>query len=472
MNIAMITPEAVPFAKTGSLGEVTTNLCLELEKLGHSVIMVLPYYKVIKNTNIPTTRLSPIITLNIGNKVFEAKVHYAKIGKWILVYLLENGEFFDRDGLYGTYTTDYADNGYRFGFFCKAVLELLVEIGFKPDILHVNDWQTAMVPFFLKTIEKENPFFKDTRTVLTIHNICYQGLFNPSLIPELGLPWDVYNPFTGIEFYGNINFLKAGIISTDIINTLSKRYAQEIQTQEFGCGLSGVLQRRSQDIVGILHGVDYTNWDPNSDKFIAQNYSIEDLRGKDICRKDLLNEFGLTAKKGAPIIGIISRLHDDKGIDLIVNSIHEMVKMNIRLIILGIGDEKYHKLLTELMDIYPESLAVKIAISTELAHKIVAGSDIFLMPSRIEPFAKYHLYALRYGTVPIVRSTGSLDDAIYGSNGFKFQEYSSNALLNAVKQAIETYKDKNLWQGLIKKIMKQDFSWTRCAREFVKMYKM
>lgn len=444
LNIAFITSEAVPYAKTGGLADVSGALPFELAGLGHNVILILPYYQMIKKKNIP---------------------------KNPSVYFIEKDEYFDRPELYGTPQGDYPDNAQRFGYFCRAVLELLPKINFRPDIVHVNDWQSSLIPFFLKTDESANPFYKDTKTVLTIHNMAYQGLFEPEVLDDLKISRDFFKPHGGIEFYGMVNFLKAGLISADAISTVSEKYSYEIRIEEYGCGLDGVLREEGGHVYGILNGVDYNHWNPEVDELIIEKYSINDLRGKKGCRKDLLKEFSLTALDTTPIIGIISRLADQKGFDILAETIDELALLDLRIVLLGTGEEKYHKLFTEIKEKYPDHFGIKIAFNNTIAHKIEAGSDMFLMPSRYEPCGLNQIYSLKYGTIPIVRATGGLDDTIEDMvNGFKFDEYSSSALLEAIKRALRTFKDSTLWGKLMITGMRQDFSWHKSAEKYVEMY--
>jgi len=465
VNIVFVTSEAVPYAKTGGLADVSGALPLELEKLGHNVILVMPYYQMIKKKNLSV------------RKVDDADAYVAKIGKNLSVYFIANDEYFDRPELYGTPQGDYPDNSARFGYFCKAVLELLPKINFRPDVINVNDWQSALIPLFLKTTHAGNDFYKGVKTVLTIHNMAYQGSFEPSVIPELGLSWDIFKPHGGIEFYGKVNFLKAGLISVDAISTVSEKYSKEIQTEEYGCGLDGVLREEGGHVYGILNGIDYSQWNPEVDEFIAKHYNIHDFNGKTECRKDLLKEYEINALDTTPIIGIISRLADQKGFDILAEAIEEIALLDLRIILLGTGEEKYHKLFTEIKAKYPDHFGVKIAFNNAIAHKIEAGSDMFLMPSRYEPCGLNQIYSLKYGTVPIVRATGGLDDTIQNfdpssgtGNGFKFEEYSANALLGTIKWAIRNFKDKKNWHKLMLNGMKQDFSWHRSAEKYIEMY--
>lgn len=466
LKIAMVTSEAVPYAKTGGLADVTGILPQEIKKLGHDVILILPYYQEVRRqvmaTNISVNKLDDIYTVTDNG---------------VTAYFIVKDDYFNRKGLYGIAKGDYPDNAYRFGFFCKKVLDLLPEIKFQPDIIHVNDWQSALIPYFLKTIEKDNPFYKETRTLLTIHNMAYQGLFHPDVLPGLGLSQEVFTPYGGIEFYGRISFLKAGLISADAISTVSKKYSQEIQTEEYGYGLDGVLREQGSHVYGILNGVDYSQWNPEIDQFIIKRYNTNDLSGKTECRRDLLKEFNLGEDPSTPIIGMISRLADQKGFDILAECIEEIAGLDLRVVLLGTGEEKYRKLFRRIQKKYPKLFGIKIEFNNSLAHKIEAGSDMFLMPSKYEPCGLNQIYSLKYGTVPIVRATGGLDDTIENfnpqkgsGNGFKFEGYSAKALLDKIKEALNIFKNKQLWQRLIQNGMQQDFSWSQSAQQYIELY--
>jgi len=465
LKIAIVTSEAVPYAKTGGLADVAGILPVELKKLGYNAVLILPYYKRI-HRKIKTLRVSDDLYTTTGANNLK-------------VYFVSNSKYFDREQLYGTSAGDYPDNAYRFGFFCKRVLDLFVQIGFHPDIIHINDWQTALIPYFLKTIKQNIPFYKGIKTLFTIHNIAYQGLFQPDVLPGLGLGRDAFTPYgNGIEFYGMVNFLKAGLISADAVSTVSKKYSYEIQTKEYGYGLDGVIREQRGHIYGILNGADYNQWNPETDKYIIKRYNIENIEKKSECRKDLLKEFQLiNTNDSTPVIGMISRLADQKGFDILTECIPNFAKLDLRLVLLGTGEEKYHRLFKEIQKKYPGRFSARIEFNDILAHKIEAGSDMFLMPSRYEPCGLNQIYSLKYGTVPIVRATGGLDDTIENfnaltgqGNGFKFAVYSSADLLKKVKEALDLFKNKRLWREVVKNGMKADFSWLHSAMEYADLY--
>jgi starch synthase len=384
--------------------------------------------------------------------------------------------FFDRDGLYGTASGDFPDNAERFALFCRAVLEASKILGV-PDIFHCHDWQSALLPVLLKTQYAEDPAFRNTGTVFTIHNIGYQGLFPPEILPLLMLPWDLFT-ISKMEFFGNVNFLKGALVYSDFITTVSRKYSQEIQTTEFGFGLDGVLKDRAQNVTGILNGVDYEEWNPQSDKYIVAHYGAENLSGKQHCKQDLLEHMGIqNADPNTPVIGIVSRFAAQKGFDLIGQIIDRLALEDILFTVLGSGDKLYEEMFMRLARRVPNKIAVRIAYDNALAHKIEAGADMFLMPSHYEPCGLSQIYSLKYGTVPIVRSTGGLDDTVdpwdprtKKGTGFKFQEYTGDALLRAIHQAVQVYRDQTSWQRLMQNGMSKDFSWKISAREYVRVY--
>lgn len=476
MDILMVASEAVPFAKTGGLADVVGSLSKELERLGHNLKVVLPYYRTVKEGNFEVDHLKETIKIGIADREVEGEVLTARMGRDITVYLIKNDDYYDREGLYGTENGDYGDNAERFTFFCKAALELPKMTGFKPDVIHCHDWQTGLIPVYLKTLFKSDSFYFPTRTVFTIHNLAYQGLFRSEDMPLTGLPWDVFTP-EGIEFYGKINFLKAGIVYGDIINTVSKRYAQEILTEEFGYGLDGALRSRREDLYGILNGADYEEWNPENDEFIIRKYSREDPSGKRDCKRDIIKEFGLEIDDYTPVFGLVSRLAQQKGLDLVVDAAEEISRLG-GLIILGKGDKDYERLVAGLGDRYPRRVGVKIGFDESLAHKITAGADFFLIPSQYEPCGLGAMYSLKYGTIPIVRATGGLDDIISEfnprsgrGNGFKFPDLSGDSLISGIRTAMKGYRKEALWHKLMGNALACDYSWRRPAVEYEKLYR-
>jgi starch synthase len=473
MRIAFAASECVPFSKTGGLADVVGALPPALAYLGHDVTVFVPRYRSTKLEN--PRKAIPSITVPFDDRYRFCSVLDGGVRAGVQFYFVDYPPFFDREALYGTPLGDYHDNAERFALFCRAVLEASKILG-APDLFHCHDWQTALIPILIKTLYREDPAFAQTPCVFTIHNLGYQGLFPPEVLPLLMLPWDLFT-MAKLEFYGKVNFLKGAIDAADYLTTVSRKYAQEIQTAEYGFGLEGVLRARAATLTGILNGVDYTEWNPATDKMIAANYSADDLSGKAKCKQDLLNEFGLAHDTQLPVVGIVSRFAGQKGFDLIQYVADRMAQEELIVIALGTGDREYEDMFRRLHKQYPQKFAVKIEFNNRLAHKIEAGADIFLMPSKYEPAGLNQLYSLKYGTVPIVRATGGLDDTIEQydpatgkGTGFKFKEYSGEALLDTVKAAALAYRDTQRWEKLMHNGMVQDYSWTASAKEYVKVY--
>lgn len=456
MKILIAASEVVPYAKTGGLADVAGALPLALEKSGHEVIVVLPKYGSIQDAKFNITSI-------------KSDISAATMGKNIKVYFVENEMYYQRAGLYGDKNGDFTDNLSRFSYFCKRTLNLLKEIDFKADVAHVHDWQACLIPVYLKTIFANDPFYQAMKTVLTIHNIGYQGLFAKDEFPKTGLDWSYYN-MEMLEFYDKVNVLKGGIVFSDLINTVSPTYAKEMQTKEFAFGLEGVLNKRKNDIYGILNGLDYDIWDPENDKFIASDFTPLKMEGKDKCKENLQKICNLPAKKSIPLCGIVSRLAEQKGFDILAGAIDTVCNMGLQLVILGTGDIKYHDLLEGIVKKYPEVVSLNLKFDDTLAHKIYAGSDIFLMPSKYEPCGLGQLIALRYGTIPLVYKTGGLADTVSADNGFIFDEYSSERLVHTIKEALNLFKNKNKWPDLVRKAMYYDFSWHGAAKKYIQLY--
>lgn len=457
MKIVMVASEVVPFAKTGGLADVAGALPLALEKQGQDVIIIMPGYKAVHNLKTPAI------------KNFQEGVSYATIGKNIRVYFIDNEIYFGRDQLYGEKTGDYKDNLERFSYFAKKALELLKVIKFKPDIVHCHDWQSALVPVYLKTTLADDPFFKGTKTVFTIHNIGYQGLFPKDQLSKAGLDWGVFNTDM-LEYYDQINLLKGGIVFSDVINTVSDTYSKEIQTKEFGFGMEGILNKRKADLFGIINGLDYAIWDPSTDNKIVENFSPKDLAGKKAAKADLQKLSKLPVKDTVPLFGIVSRLAQQKGFDILAEGIDAICKMDLQLVILGTGDQKYHNILEAMVKKYPKVISLHIKFDDALAHKIYAGSDIFLMPSKYEPCGLGQMISLRYGTVPLVFKTGGLADTVNDKNGYVFEKYSKDELNKTIKKAVKDFKARKTWQDLMLRGMKCNFSWSAQSKKYIELY--
>lgn len=475
MRILMAASEGVPFSKTGGLADVVGALPQAIARLGHEVAVILPRYRSTKLESPKTVLRS--LSIPVGRRLAFPSVLEGPTVGGVRTFFVEHPPFFDREALYGTpQAGDYPDNAERFSLFSRAVLET-AKLVFQPDVLHCHDWQSGLVPVLLSTVYSEDPALREVGTLLTIHNLGYQGLFTPDTLERIGLTWDLFN-IERLEFWGNINFLKGGLVYSDYLNTVSKKYATEIQTDEYGFGLQGLLRKRAAVLTGILNGVDYTEWNPASDKYLAAHFTPEKLSGKKACKKDLLEQFKLPAKNlEQPLVGIVSRFTAQKGADLIADIANSLVREDFYLVALGTGDAEYEALFKHLAEKYPEKIAVRIAYDNTLAHKIEGGADMFLMPSRYEPCGLNQIYSLKYGTVPIVRATGGLDDTIQNWNpadetgtGFKFSEYSGAALLATIQGALAAYKDKAGWQRLMRNGMSADYSWDASAAEYLKVY--
>jgi starch synthase len=479
VKVLFVSPEVVPFAKTGGLADVAGSLPKALKKLGCDVRLVMPLYRMVRQGNHPLKKRLEGIRVPIGSRAIEVDIYESSLPGDIPVYFIERDEFFDRGNLYGTPKGDYFDNDQRFVLFSKTALALAPQLPFQPDLVHGHDWQTGLIPALLHFQRHRDPFWAGTAALFTIHNIAYQGLFDPDIIPLAGLPWEAYSP-SGLEFWGSVNLLKSGIVYSQIINTVSRKYSREIQTEEYGYGLEGILSYRRNDLFGIINGVDYEDWNPKTDPLIAAPYDDNDLTGKTACKIDLLKQFNLSEERQAsPLLGVISRLADQKGFDLLAAVMDRLIEKEVTLVVLGTGEEKYHQLFSELAASFPHKIGLRLAYDNALAHKIEAGSDMFLMPSRYEPCGLNQIYSLKYGTIPIVRATGGLDDTIQpfqaqdrSGTGFKFQEYQAEAFWKSLEEALQTYKNPNLWRVLMRQAMTQDFSWENSAREYLRLYQL
>ncbi len=474
MHIAFVASECVPFSKTGGLADVVGALPPALAALGHQVTVFLPRYRQTKLADAKPVLRSVTVPFDDHYRFCSVLDGGEKSG--VRFYFIDYPPFFDRDALYGTPSGDYPDNAERFSLFSRAALEATKILG-APDVFHCHDWQSALVPILLRSVYANDPVLRGAGIVFTIHNMGYQGVFPPDTLPLLQLSWDLFT-MDKMEFYGKANFLKGALVASDFITTVSKKYSQEIQTAEYGFGLEGVLRARASTVTGILNGVDYAEWSPQTDKFTVAKFSPEDLSGKALCKKDLLAAFSVPEASAAlPVIGIVSRFAAQKGFDLIAQIADRLVREEMIIVALGTGDQEYEELFRRLNKQYPSKFAVKVAYDNAIAHKIEAGADMFLMPSRYEPCGLNQIYSLKYGTVPVVRATGGLDDTIEPwdpktgkGTGFKFSEYSGEALLNTLHAALAVYKDQKNWQALMRNGMGKDFSWNASAKEYVRVY--
>jgi len=476
MNIVYIASEIVPFASTGGLADIGSALPRALTRQGVQVWRVMPLYRQVAEGPFDLKDTGLRLDIPVGFKMHRAEV-------WMTeepappTFFIRRDEFFDRTQLYSLPDRDYDDNFERFVFFQKAAVALIDALSLHPDIVHLSDWQTGLVPLFLKHGLQGIGRQCTEKTIFTIHNLAYQGIFPGSLYALTNLPFFCFNVGTA-EFYGNVNCMKAGITTSDAVTTVSKTYAQEIQTEEAGLGLHGVLSRLGDRLVGILHGADYDVWDPSNDDHISASYNAADLGGKRKCKEDLIKLMGLTIPVETPLIGLVSRLVDHKGMDILAEAMAGLMSRDVAFVLLGMGQEKYHELCEQWAVKWPGRFAVRLGYDNPLAHRIEAGADLYLMPSRFEPCGLNQLYSLRYGTIPVVHATGGLEDTIEDiapgaeqGTGFKFKSYTADGLLSAVDRALDLMKDRDRWISLMKRAMAQDFSWTRSADEHLNLYR-
>jgi starch synthase len=481
LNILFVASEASPFAKEGGLGDMVGALSATLWKMGHNVILVIPRYRRIDRARlglrqVPGSLGVPIETMGtLWCRVFEGEMP----GSGMPAYFVDYQKFYERDG--GLYNDPngnaYKDNDIRYVFLSKAALQLCKMIHFRPDMIHVHDWHTSIIPVFLDTIYKNDPVLGDSATLLTIHNMQYQGNFQKRLMEVLGIGWEHFH-YLDLEFYDKVNLLKGGIYHSTLINTVSPTYAKEIQTPEYGWRLDGVVRDRAKDFCGILNGVDYDEWNPGSDTNTAANYSENDLSGKVTCKKDLQKTFGLPTRGGVPLIGMVSRLVYQKGIDALAEAIHQILSYNIQFVLLGSGESWAHSYFRGLPKRYPKKFACYLGYDDALAHKIKAGADFFFMPSHFEPCGLSQMYSLRYGTLPIVRATGGLNDTVedfnkktLGGTGFKFTDLTTDTICNTIERAIDTYTtDKEAMETLIRRAMQKRFRWEDSAKRYEELY--
>jgi starch synthase len=475
VKILFLSSEGLPYSKTGGLADVVQALPKALAEMGHEVAVLLPRYR---GNKIASTLVSSV-TITMGDQLrFPAIAEGTAVAGVRYFFVVDRG-FYDREQLYGEKGIDYPDNAERFTEFSRAAIEFVKRV-WLPDVIHCHDWQTALVPLLMRTQYVEDPVMRNLPVVLTIHNLAYQGMFPRAVLKTTGLPESLFT-VDKLEFYGLVNFLKGGILFADYLSTVSRRYALEIQTPEYGSALDGVIRERAGRLVGILNGVDYSAWSPETDTFIAQHYSAQNLEGKKVCKKELLQYFKLPTDKpehlDRPLVGIVSRFADQKGFDLIAQVSAELMQENLSLVVLGTGQAEYERLFRGLAEKYPARVGLKIGYDNALAHKIEAGSDIFLMPSRYEPSGLNQMYSLRYGTVPVVRATGGLDDTIQEfdpktnqGTGFKFVNYDGPSFLQAVREALQVFREPKVWQQVQKNGMAKDFSWKASAAAYVTLY--
>ncbi|MGE3401810.1 MAG: glycogen synthase GlgA [Vicinamibacterales bacterium] len=473
MRILMVASEAVPFAKTGGLADVIGALPRALAARGHQVDVMIPQYR-----GVDAGEPLGALRVPIGPGVEDATLSQVEAGG-VRTILASHPRYFDRDYLYGAGGHDYPDNPERFTFLSRAALEWAAASREPYDVLHAHDWQAGLAPVLLQREFATHRALSQLRTVFTIHNLAYQGLADASWLPRLGLGWDLLQ-LDAMEFWGRISFLKGGIVFSRTVTTVSPRYAEEIQTPEYGFGFDGILRHRSADLIGILNGIDYDQWDPARDPHLAAPYSADALDGKRVSKRALLAEYGLPADAATlerPLVGLVSRLVDQKGFDLIAELADVLPALDATYVLLGTGDRRYEDLWLGLAARHPGRIGVRIGFDEGLAHRVEAGADLFLMPSRFEPCGLNQMYSLRYGTVPLVHATGGLADTVRSydpqtgsGTGFAFDEYSAQALLGTLRWALGIYTDAGAWRRIQAEGMRQDFSWQASARKYEKVY--
>jgi len=482
LKILMAFSEVAPFSKTGGLGDVGGTLPKALKDMGHDVRVITPQYRRINERKYvlrDVIRLQDI-EVDMGGKKVSINVKSAFLpNSKVQVYFMDYRPYFFREGLYVNpkKNEDYPDNAHRYLLFCQGILETLKKLQWQPDVIHCNDWQTGMIPFLLKHYYRNDPFFEKIHTLMTVHNFSFQGNFDKECLSAMDLSPDFVFEDSGLDWNGECSFLKSGLIFADAVNTVSQRYAQEVQSSEtYGFGMDKVLKKRLDRLQGILNGMDAQVWNPETDPIITERYSIDDFSGKSACKQALVDEFGL--KNGeTPVVAMISRLTEQKGVHLIQEIFEEMLGLPVFFVLLGLGDQRFHDYFKKMMKKYPNQVSAHFKFDDSLAHQIIAGADLFLMPSLFEPCGLTQMYALKYGTVPVVFETGGLADTIQqftggssGGNGYLFQKPTPKALLKVIKQSISHYRDPKTWSRLMKNGMKVDLSWEKSAKKYIDLY--
>jgi starch synthase len=483
LNIVFASSEVTPFAKTGGLADVSGTLPVDLQRAGHNVAVIMPAYRQVKASGLPLEPLGVKFDIPIGNKIVRGRLLRGTLpGSDVPVFFVEQDDYYDRPELYRSRGEDYKDNCERFVFFCRAVLESIRLLHLQVDVVHCHDWQTALIPAYLQLEYSHTHGYENVASVLTIHNLAYQGIFWHWDMLLTGLDWKYFN-YNQMEFYGKLNLLKTGLIFADWLTTVSPTYAQEIQGDPLGSGLDGVLRQRSENLSGIVNGVDYNIWNPATDPHLAAQYDVSNWQaGKAACKAALQRELGLPEAPRTPLVALIGRLADQKGWDLVLEVLRRWAtEMDVQWAILGAGEPYYHDALGQVAREYPNRVAAQLEFSDPLAHRIEAGADIFLMPSRYEPCGLNQLYSLKYGTVPVVRATGGLVDTVTDTTpetlaagtatGFAFEDPTAGALNVTLRRALETYwQNESTWRQLVETGMQQDWSWKASARQYALVY--
>ncbi len=475
LKIVYVSSEASPLVKTGGLADVAGSLPQALADLGHDVSVFLPAYKCINREKYPLLSESAVLQVPLGGEERRCGVLRSGAISGVSVRLIDQPDLFGRDGLYDEGGIPYPDNAVRFAFFPRAVIELIRLEGNPPDIIHCNDWQTALLPVFLKTCYRDDPCFRSTQVLFTIHNIAYQGTFPQWMLGEIGLPEGLYVTEGGLEFYGKISYLKGGILFSDLITTVSPSYSREIQTEEYGFGMEGVLKSRADSLVGVLNGIDVQQWNPAADSYLPEAIGPGDWEERESVKRTLMKVCGLDYEEGIPLVGIVSRLAGQKGFDLIEAAADRIMESGVFMVVLGRGERRYEELFLGLKARYPDRLFVRLDFDDPLAHLIYGGCDIFMMPSRYEPCGLGQMIAMRYGAVPLARKTGGLADTIIDEggkrNGFLFEEFSPSSLLRAFDRALKAYHKREGWREIMMNGMRGNYSWRASAGRYLEIYR-
>jgi starch synthase len=475
MNIVLVSPEVEPLAKTGGLADVAAALAVALHRSKHNVSVIMPFYGVIDSEKLEIRDTGREVAVPLDRSLHTGRLWQYRY-EGVSIYLIQNREFYDREGLYNVGGSDYPDNALRFAFFSRAALEAAHVLDLRPDVFHVNDWQSALLPVYKRLFYRDDPALRDAGVLLSIHNMVYQGIFDRGQLRRLHLPRDIFH-MDGLEFFGQINFLKGGLVFSDLLSTVSPTYAREIQTLQAGAGLEGLLHERADELFGILNGIDTSVWNPAKDEALFAAYTLDKPAGKAINKSRLQEALGLEVSASAPLCGSVARLDPQKGFDLLLEATPPLLASGAQLVLLGSGQRRYIEDFRNLQTKFPGRLSLNEGFQPELARRIYAGADLFLMPSRYEPCGLGQMIALRYGTIPVVRRTGGLADSIIDfdqdserGNGFVFEAYESTALAEALKRAGARFRDRKAWRSLVRRAMKADFSWKNAAGRYLEIY--
>ena len=475
MNIVLVSPEVEPLAKTGGLADVAASLAVALRRAKQNVSVVMPFYRAIDTKTFAVHDTGLEVEVPLDRTTYRGRIWRYSEGD-VPVYLLENRELYDREGLYGVGGADYPDNALRFAFLSRAALEAARVLDLRPDVFHINDWQSALLPVYKRLYYREEPSLRRAGVLLSIHNMAYQGVFDRSQLRRLHLPGNVFH-MDGLEFFGQLNLLKGGLVYADLLSTVSPTYAKEIQTPEAGAGLEGVLHHRAGELFGILNGIDTTIWNPGRDKKIVANYTLSKPGGKSSNKSELQKSLDLKVDAKAPLAAVIARLDPQKGFDLLLEAAPKLLEAGGQLALLGSGQRRYLKDFAKLQGRFRGQVSLNEGFDQELARRIYAGADLFLMPSRYEPCGLGQMIAMRYGTIPVVRRTGGLADTVIDfddneqkGNGFVFEAFEATALIDAIMRALARFGDRRVWPALIRRAMKADFSWKTACQRYLDVY--